>query len=94
MIDFLFENDLVIRGGDLATGESDNNHVKHILIANKGEFKANPELGVAIQEMLSMESPNQFLIEAKRNLQYDGMQVSNISLTDNGTINVDAKYTT
>ncbi|MBL7879165.1 MAG: oxidase [Chryseobacterium gambrini] len=94
MIDFLFDNDLVIRGGDLATGESDNNHVKHILIANKGEFKASPELGVAIQEMLATESPNQFLIDAKRNLQYDGMQVTNISLTENGTINVDAKYTT
>ncbi len=94
MNDFLFENDLVIIGGDLAIGESDNNHVKHILIANKGEFKASPELGVAIEEMFANENPNQFLIEAKRNLQYDGMQVSNISLTENGTVNVDAKYTT
>lgn len=93
MIDFLFDDDFIISNGDFAVGNSDNQHVKHILIASKGEFKANPEIGVGIENMLNTEDPNEFLIEAKRNLQYDGMKVSNIAFTENGTINVDAKYT-
>lgn len=93
MKDFLFEDDLIIKNGDFVIGESDNQHVKHILLAGKGEYKSNPELGVGIENMLSTEEPMEFLIEAKKNLEYDGMKVNNISFTEAGTINVDAKYT-
>lgn len=92
MIDILFTDDLVISNGDFAIGNSDNQHVKHILIASKGEYKSAPEVGVGIENMLNTEEPNEFLIDAKRNLQYDGMKVSNIAFTEDRTINVDAKY--
>lgn len=92
MKDILFTDDVVVKNGDIAIGESDNQHVKHILLASKGEFKASPELGVGIEMMLNTEEPMEFLIEAKKNLEYDGMKVNNISFTETGTINVDAKY--
>jgi hypothetical protein len=92
MKDLLFNDDIEIKNGDFAIGEIDNQHVKHILIASKGEYKLSPELGVGIDRMLATEKPMEFLIEAKKNLEYDGMKVNNISFTENGTINVDAKY--
>jgi len=92
MKDFLFDGDLQIVNGDLATGESGNQHTKHILTAGKGEYKGNPEIGAGIENMLSTDEPMEFLIEAKRNLEYDGMKVKNITLTEQGTIDVDAKY--
>lgn len=92
MKDILFNDDIEIKNGDFAIGESDNQHVKHILLASKGEYKFSPELGVGIDRMLATEEPMEFLIEAKKNLEYDGMKVKNISFTENGTINVDAKY--
>ncbi len=93
MKDFLFDDDLVIKDGDFAIGESDNQHVKHILLASKGEYKASPELGVGIENMLNTDDPMEYLIEAKKNLEYDGMKVNNISFTEEQTISVDAKYT-
>lgn len=92
MKDILFNDDIITKNGDFALEESDNQHVKHILLATKGEYKASPELGVGIELMLNTEEPMQFLIDAKKNLEYDGMKVNNISFTETGTINVDAKY--
>lgn len=92
MRDILFNDDVEIQNGDFVIGESENQHVQHILMASKGEYKYTPEMGVGIEKMLNTEDPMEYLIEAKKNLQYDGMQVSNISFTENQTLNVDAKY--
>jgi len=94
MKDLLFNDDIEIKNGDFLVGESDNQHVKHILTASKGEYKSSPELGVGIEKMLATEEPMEFLIESKKNLEYDGMKVNNISFTQQGTINIDAKYNT
>lgn len=87
-------NDLLIKDGDFVIGESDNEHIKSILIANKGEWKEFPELGVGMEELLNDDAYNQFLIDAKNNLEYDGMLVKNVGFTDEGTLNIDAKYKT
>ena len=92
MRDLLLTDDLQIKNGDFAIGESDHQHTQHILIANKGEYKNFPALGVGIERMLNTEEPMEFLIDAKKNLEYDGMKVKNISFTEKGTLLVDAKY--
>ncbi len=92
MQDFIFSDDLETKNGDFAIGESTSQHTKHILIANKGEYKQFPELGAGIENMLNSEDAMDFLIEAKKNLEYDGMAVKNISFTGEGKLNVDAKY--
>jgi hypothetical protein len=93
MKDFFFDEDLDFGYGDFKIGESSRQHIKHILIANKGQFKANPEIGASIEQMINAEDAMDFLIEAKKNLQYDGLAVNNISFTQDGKLNVDAKYT-
>lgn len=86
------DGDLLIENGDFVIGESDTEHIKSILMANKGDFKEFPELGVGMEELLNDDAITQFLIDAKKNLEYDGLQVNNISFTDEGKLNVDAKY--
>lgn len=92
MKDFLFDDDLLFQDGDLTIGEGDMQHTQHIIIAQKGEYKEATELGVGIEQMLNSEEPMEFLIETKKNLEYDGQKVSNISFTEEGKIKVDAKY--
>lgn len=92
MKDFKFTDDLEIKDGDFVIDDSENQHQKHILIAYKGEYKANPELGVGIEQILNDDDITPTLIEAKKNLQYDGVDVNNIYFSDEGKLIVDGKY--
>lgn len=92
MKDIIMNADLEFQNGDFAIGESQNQHTEHIIIAHKGEYKEMPEIGVGIEQMLNTETGTEFLIEAKKNLEYDGQKVKNISFTHEGKINIDAKY--
>ena len=94
MKDFLLDEngDLLIKNGDFVIGESDNQHQLDILLATKGEFKEFPEIGVGISEMLSDDDFVEFLIEAKKNLEYDGMKINNIEFLPDGKLNIDGKY--
>lgn len=92
MKDIIMNADLEFQNGDFAIGESQNQHTEHIIIAHKGEYKEMPEIGVGIEQMLNAETSTEFLIETKKNLEYDGQKVKNISFTHEGKINIDAKY--
>lgn len=92
MIDILIDEDLEFEDGDFAIGISDKQHIKHILKAFKGEFKEFSELGVGIEQMINDDNYMDVLIEAKKNLQYDGVEVKNIKFTDEGKLNVDGEY--
>jgi len=92
MIDILIDEDLEFEDGDFAIGISDKQHIKHILKAFKGEFKEFPELGVGIEQMINDDNYMDILIEAKKNLQYDGVKVKNIKFTNEGKLNVDGEY--
>ena len=42
--------------------------------------------------MINDDNYMDVLIEAKKNLQYDGVEVKNIKFTDEGKLNVDGEY--
>lgn len=86
------EMDIHIADGDFVIGYSDNQHQEHILIASKGEYKEFPELGVGINKMLAEDDYMPMLIEAKKNLEYDGMKIDNIKFEPNGNLNINGKY--
>jgi hypothetical protein len=94
MNDFLLDEngDLLIENGDFVIGDSSSQHQKDILMATKGEFKEFPEIGVGIEAMLFDDDYMDFLIEAKKNLEYDGMDINNIEFTAEGSLNIDGKY--
>ena len=94
MTDILLEvnDDLIIRNGDFVIGRSNEQHQKHILTAYKGAYKQHPEVGVGIAEMLNDDAFTEVLIETKKQLQYDGMQINNVSYTQDGKLNIDGNY--
>lgn len=92
MQDFLINDDLEIRDGDLLIANSDRQHQQHILIAEKGDYKQFPELGVGILNLLNSEDATKMLIEAKRNFEYDRMKVKELRFTDENTLIIDAPY--
>lgn len=71
-------HDLLIVSGDFVVDISDERHIQHILIAEKGGFKASPMVGIGIGS--SINAPADALsIQALRQriqlqLQYDGYE--------------------
>lgn len=86
------DGDLKIENGDFVIGRSNEQHQQHIILANKGEYKEFPELGVGIVSMLNDDNFTGILIDAKRNLEYDGMQIDNIAYKEGGKLVIDGKY--
>jgi hypothetical protein len=84
--------DLDFKNGDMVIDDATLRHQEHIIIANKGEFKESPEIGVGIVEALNSESPGQVLTSIKRNFEYDGMYVKTLRFTSEGNIDADAEY--
>lgn len=46
--DLLITEDLSIENGDIAIGQADNQNTLHILLAQPGQLRVNPRLGVGI----------------------------------------------
>lgn len=92
MQDLIFNTDLELEQGDFLVGFSDELHQKHILIAEKGEYKQYPELGVGILNLLNGENATAMLIEAKQNFEYDRMKVKELRFTDDNSLDIDATY--
>ncbi|MGV0922418.1 hypothetical protein [Empedobacter tilapiae] len=86
MKDFLRneQNDLVINKlGDFDLGESDQQHVGDIFIAQKGEFKEFPLLGFgAINYVKTTISEYQFARELSIQLEYDNYLNPTIDTTE------------
>jgi len=93
MKDFLLDDngELRIENGDFVVGESDNQHQQDIIKCSKGEFREFPELGVGIEQSLGDDDFITTLIEVKKNLEYDGMKINNVTLND-GQITIDGQY--
>lgn len=94
MDDFLLDenNDLIIKNGDLAIGNATLQHQNHIILAQKGEFKNAPEIGVGILTQLNNENPRELLSEIRKNFEYDGMRVNTLKVATNGNLLIDAEY--
>ena len=84
--------DAVIAGGDFLIGESEEQHQEHIFKANKGDYKEFPEMGIGVEQLLSDDSSVSFIIEAKKNLEYDGMKINNITIDQEGVLRIDGNY--
>ncbi len=81
-------NDLLEKDGDFVIGDSNDQNVKLLLLANPGEFKQYPLIGFGIRQMHN----GKLTAEAKRNinltLALDGYKARSIVLT-NGKLTID-----
>lgn len=85
-------NDLRLSEGDFEVVYSDNQQQKAILTTEKGEWKEHPEVGVGIAQMLADDLYTEMLIEIKKQLEYDGMQIRDVALQENGKLFIDGAY--
>lgn len=94
MIDILLDtkNDLTIENGDFLVGFSNLQHQRQILTYRKGEVKEFPEVGVSVRDIYDDENPKKVLVEIKKQFEYDGMQVDDVTLKANGELIPYAKY--
>jgi hypothetical protein len=84
------DGDILIVNGDLTIGESDNTHISDVIVANKGDWKEYPLLGVGINAYLNSSGMQQFVTnEIKKQLDSDGYGSISV-IFNNDNFEVDA----
>lgn len=91
--DFLFvDGDLGIAQGDLAWGESTEQHQHDLLLATKGSIRQHPLAGVGIiRELLNSVSSADMELTIQREFEDDGMLVEGLRIK-NGDVDITASY--
>jgi len=85
--DFIINEDLEIRDGDLFIGASDNQNVYAIIQANKGQFYESPLLGVGIDSFQNAPAVDRLLRKTiKQELKKDNYKSKNLEITRGGDI--------
>lgn len=82
----------IITNGDFTIGESTYQHQKMLLLADKGEFKANPTTGVGSRRYLESYKSDDYAREIRLEFMADGMSVNSLKIGDNLEITIDAQY--
>src|SRR5690348_8121762 len=93
--DFLSDDtgDAVIENGDLKIAESTLQHQHDLLLANKGEYRQNPTIGVGLNKFIDDNfSPADFKKAVTSEFENDGMRVKKIEADNPEEIKIDAEY--
>jgi hypothetical protein len=80
----------IIQG--LILGDVTKQNQNTILLAEKGEIKNSPLLGVGIASYLDDESPSELLREVRINLRMDGQKVRSCGFDNNGKLIIQGGY--
>jgi hypothetical protein len=87
------DDDLMIRGGDLEIGESTEQHQRHLLLSEKGDWRRTPYVGVGIRSLLNDDAPGGVVVaEIQEQMELDGQNVTALGLATNGDLNLQAYY--
>jgi hypothetical protein len=94
--DILFDRetgDIRIENGDLVIGDSVTQHIEDLLIAEKGFFKFDPEIGVGLNRYTNDDlSPEDLIRLIRLELEKDGMKINKILISNDGKIEIDGNY--
>lgn len=77
------EGDLAVEKGDLIIGESSSDIIKSVLLAVRGEFKEDPEIGANVQNYLNGAMNPFWAQDSKKMLQKSGLPVQSIKIENN-----------
>ncbi len=78
--------------GGLVIDDITRQNQKIILLAEKGEIKEVPLLGVGTQSFLDDDDPADFLREVRTNLRMDGQTVKECGFDENGKLVIIGNY--
>lgn len=91
----LLENDLDFADGDFAVDLSDEQHIEHILIADKGNWRNAPVLGVGLyrelQGVRNAITDSKLDKKIRANLGFDGFRVKSVVFGGNLAVSIDAE---
>lgn len=95
-VDFKTLNgDMVIKGGDFDTEQSDEQHIEDILISEPGYWRQFPLLGVGVRRQLNAPFTHteriNFQKGVKLQLEYDNYKVNKVLAEAADTMNIDAE---
>ena len=88
------DGDLLIEDGDFVLHESDEAHIEHILISNKGTWRQFPAIGVGLRSFLS--GPLTRVIKnglaklIRVNLTFDGFKIRKLNVDNIEDVKLDA----
>lgn len=74
------EGTLRIENGDFVVGESIRQQQAMILVAQQGEFKSSPEIGVGISDLLLGEDLLEYRHRIRNHFALDGLKINNLEL--------------
>ena len=73
-------------------GDVTRQNQRTLLLAEKGEIKESPTLGVGIASFLDDDNPSDLLREVRENLREDGQKVNSCGFNSIGKLVIDASY--
>lgn len=85
------EEELQITNGDFVIGESTAQHQKHLLIAEPGNYRIYPEIGVGIAADILNDQKGDLRMRIQKEFENDGMAIDYLDIK-NGNININGGY--
>jgi hypothetical protein len=84
--------DLIIQGGDLLVADSDGQHVQHICVADKGQYKQYPLLGVGLFRKINGPfNLQETKTDIKIQLRADNFTVNKVEIGQDFDIDIEAE---
>lgn len=83
-------NGLILSG--VVVGDVTVQNQQTILLAEKGEIKEHPTLGVGVTSFLDDDDPSELLREIRLNLTKDGQKVEFCGFNERGKLIINAGY--
>lgn len=84
--------DLKIEDGDFVIGESTYQNQNLLILADKGQFKMDPTVGVGTRRFLESNKKDDLAREIRQEFIKDGMVIRSLSISPEMEIKVDAIY--
>ncbi len=84
--------DIDLTVGDFALTESTPQHQRQLLLNNKGDFKESPTMCVGALSYIDDENFGGLMRAVNIEFSRDGLEVHDLSLADDGTVNSNATY--
>lgn len=95
MNDFIIDDDLRFKDGDLAIEYADQQNLEYILLTQKGSFKEYPILGVGLFNYINSPDVTSRLRlenEIDKQLVYDDFFIKTLDVNDLNNIQIDGNY--
>jgi hypothetical protein len=84
--------DVLLKDGDFVIGDATYQNQAVLLKDSPGEVKQFPTAGVGMEAFLLDENPALLLREIRSQFTKDGMQVSKVSISPDGELDIKANY--